>query len=296
MKGIPWLCATLVALAPHPAHADRGTWDSGAVHIDLRVAGGSGRVVPAGDDVALSFVVDADAYVAVYAIDTIGAVRLLYPRFWECDGWVAGGTPVRLRACDLASQSGLGAGAGIVYVQAVASPVPFAWRRAGLRAVGGQGGWWSQGQPLRVQGDPLLAFNDMNRLLFGCWDEAVFAADIAWFYAGHACEHPVYLCGVCAGRHRGYHDPWTRVGADLVCDLQRGRGFCRPVYRPLYVVRDDRRDLRHAAAESAGNRSPLPADSGVRRRAVEVAVDHRIEAAHGRRTMQRAGRIDGGIP
>ncbi len=282
-----WCIAACVALpaaaTAHPPRPDWDAWYGGDVQLDLRIAGGSGAVVQAGETARLSFQVDSDAYVAVYAIDPQGWVRLLFPRFWSADGFVPAGERVRLDGRSVAYPIADCGVEGIVYVQAVASPVPFDWRGIGLVAGDGRCDWWRDGSPLRVQGDPLDGFNDVNRLLFPDWDKAAFATHAAWYCVGHAGSHPAYLCGVCAGRYRGYHGPWTQVRAELAWDWQRGGRYCRPVYRPLYVYQNDRRVLRHAEAHfeprpSPGNRSPVPGE----RRRREVGVDagrHQRDAA-----------------
>ena len=282
------LCIAALAALPAgaSAHSPRPNWDAwygGDVQIDLRVAGGSGTIVHSRQTAQLSFRADSDAYVAVYAIDPDGWVRLLFPRFWSEDGFVPAGERVCLDDRTLAYPISECGDAGIVYLQAVASPVPFDWRAIGLVAGAGRCDWRHDGSPLRVQGDPLDGFNDVNRLFFPDWDQAAFATDAAWYSVGHVCSHPAYLCGVCAGRNRGYHAPWTQVRAELTWNWQRGGRYCRPVYRPLYVYQGDRRGLWHVEAHfeprpSPGNWSPIPGE----RRRREVSVDtgsHQRDAA-----------------
>jgi hypothetical protein len=273
-----WCIATLltlpVAAAARSPRTDWDAWYGGDVQVDLCVAGGSGTVVRPGDNAHLSFQVDADAYVAIYAIDPQGWVRLLFPRFWNDDGFVPAGERMRLDGRSLAYPISECGDAGDVYVQAVASPVPFDWRAIGLVAGDGRCGWSHDGSPLRVQGDPLDGFNDVNRLLFPDWDEAAFATSAVWYAVGHAGAHPAYLCGVCAGRYRGYHEPWMQIRTALAWDWQRGGRYCRPVYRPLYVYQNDRRVLQHDEAHfeprpSPGNWSPIPGE----RRRREVGDD-----------------------
>jgi hypothetical protein len=257
---------TSVARADHGTDWDR--WYSGSVEVRLSVAGGAGTVVRSGDQARLAFRVDEDAYVMVYAIDAAGWVRLLWPRYWAEDGWVEAGHTVRLGGRNLAWPLERCGGDGAVYVQAVASPLPFDWNAVGLVAGGDGCEWWADERPLRVHGDPLLGFNEINRRIFPAWDEAVFAADQTWFYVGHRHDHPLYLCGVCAGRHHGYHDPWVRVQIDVVWDMQRGRRYCRPVYRPHYVYAGDRSTLRyrHDGRDRRGASDTAPVYREVRSR------------------------------
>lgn len=252
-------------LSPALVAADHDDWDDwydGEVRIDLRVAGGPGAVVHRGDLANISFRTTADAYVAVYAIDARGFVRLLFPRYWDDDGWVESGRKVRLGSGNVAYALA-SFDPGIVYVQAIASPVPFDWRASGLAMRTGGCEWSRAGVTFRIQGDPYDGFNEVNRCLFPLWDEAVFVAADSYFYVGRVYDHPTYLCGVCRGQHRGYHDPWFRVRVDVSWDLERGRRYCRPVYRPVYVFHEGRRQLRHG--DHDGSHRPH-ANRGVERR------------------------------
>ncbi len=248
-------------------------WLAGQVDMDLEVAGGAGRVIQAGQSVRLSVRVDADAWVAVYAIDAQGAVRWLFPRFWEDDGWMEAGRRVRLEDRGLAYELDRRSGEGMVFVQAVASPVPFDWRLLGVRAAHGECEWLRDGAPLRVQGDPLEGFNEINRLLFRCWDEAVFVTDTVAYHLGRRFDHPTYLCGVCSGRHRGYHDAWVQVRMDFASECEGGRNFSRRIHRPLYVYCAERRSLGHGLSREGDRRVRHEVADEMKRRAVHARVE-----------------------
>lgn len=279
------LAAAALVLASRSAGADPtggvdwDDWYDGEVRIELHLAGGAGRVVGPGEPVRLWFETDAGAYVAVVAIDARGFVRLLYPSFWQDDGWVEADQRVRLYAPDLTAPLAGGRAPGLVYLQAVASPVPIDWEVAGLLAQDGASTWWCDGRPLRIQGDPLAGFNEVNQLLFHGWSESVFAADLTWFHVGARSEHPPYLCGACAGWHCGDHDPWVRVSVEVSWEWVRGARVCHPVWRPLWVYRAER-GVRHGGAVG-----PPPR---VRRHVIEAPrTVHRQE--HARRTQATTG-------
>jgi hypothetical protein len=279
-------CLLLVAAVRAQAS---DAWLDGDVALDLEVLGGE-RVFRFDEPVRLRFRVDHDAYIAVYALDTQGRARWLFPRFWEDDGRCSKDQVIVLE------NHGLPPGerdAGIVFVQAIASPRPFDWSTTGLRRGPDAGSQWMQnGEPLRVQGDPLAGFNEINRLLFPDWDVAVFVAATAIYHVGRWCEHPTYLCGVCAGRYRGYHAAWVQVRAEFDWVRERGRGYCRRVHQPQYVYCAERRALSHAA----GGRRPVRAALRVevpRRGATPPAPDSDARSG-GRRIRQTKPTVSGG--
>lgn len=208
-------------------------WYDGDVEIRVAPTRGEGALYASGDKVKLEFRANADAYHLVYAIDTDGYVRVLFPRFWEDDGWVPAGRQVKLQSRDLAWPSDRWGSDGIVYVEAVASPTPFDWRSLGL-AYGGAGcSWIVDGVPLRVHGDPFLAMNDIHRRLFPVWQEAVFCVDYTYFYVGRHCDAPRYLG---YPYERVYLPPFgVSVSVRFSWGWEFGRYCARPVYRRYYA-------------------------------------------------------------
>ena len=257
---VPGLAAlALAVLLPGGARAGNrhSDWYDGDVDIDVRVAGGEGTIVYPGQRVRLQFEVNEDAYVLVYALDTDGSVRLLFPRFWEDDGWVEAGRPVRLGDRSLAwpvdDWSGNG---GVVYVQAIASPRPFDWDALGCVVHDGRCEWRRHGAPMSIDGDPLLGFNEVNHCIFPDWDRAVFVADYTYFYVGRYYDHPRYLYDPYPGYCPAGYDPWLRVSLHVNWWLDRGSGYCRPVYLPHYLYRREpgieRKRYVHDGGDPAG--------------------------------------------
>jgi len=283
---------SMVCVAGAAPANDSEPWLQGQVVVDLDVAGGAGRVFRAGEPVRLSVRVDHDAYVAVYAIDARGDVRWIFPRFWEDDGWVPAGRRVSLDDRGVATQLDRCGDAGITFVQAVASPRCFDWRGLGVRRDAGEECvWWRQGAPVRIQGDPLEGFNEQNRALFPCWDAAVFVTDMVAWHVGRRFDHPTYLCGVCAGRHRGYHDSWVQVRTDFESEHQHGSNYDRRVHQPQYVYCAERRALGHVSpAIQRSVRVEVP-----RRGATPPAPDSDARNG-GRRFRQAEPAVSGGAP
>ena len=240
MKPWTWMTTWVVALMPLatlPAdvQADHDDWFDGTVDVRVEVNGGEGSVFAPGEPVRLEFETNESAYYMVYGIDTDGYVRLLFPRYWEDDGWVKAGRKVRLRADDLAWPADRWGADGIVYVEAVASPTPFDFHGAGLVREAGASAWYDGHAILRIHGDPFLGFNDVHQRLFADWDDAVFAVDYTYFYVGRRYEAPRYL-GYRYRRvyvrppHSGFE-----IGIRFGWSWEFGDRYCRPVYARYYV-------------------------------------------------------------
>ncbi len=240
MKRWTWMTMAVLALLPLAAaradhRIDWDDWYGGEVDVNVKVKRGEGAVYAVGEPVRIEFKANEDAYHMVYAIDTEGYVRLLFPRYWEDDGWVEAGRKVKLRERDLAWPADRWGTEGIVYIEAIASPTPFDFHRAGLVREASSCGWYDGHRALRVNDDPFLAFNDVHRRLFADWDNAVFAVDYTYFYVGDYYEAPRYL-GYRYRRvyvqppHAGFH-----IGVRFGWSWEFGYGYCRPVYARYYV-------------------------------------------------------------
>lgn len=240
MKRWTWKTMWVVALMPlTAAQADhRIDWDEWyAGNVDVRVAlqRGEGAVLLPGEPVEIEFKTNESAYHLVYGIDTDGYVRLLFPRYWEDDGWVKAGRKVRLRAEDLAWPADRWGSDGVVYIEVVASPTPFDFVGSGLVREASSCAWYDDHALLRVQGDPFLAFNGLHRRLFRDWDNAVFAVDYTYFYVGDYYDAPRYL----GYRYRRVYVPPPHsgfyVGVRFGWSWEFGYGYCRPVYARYYL-------------------------------------------------------------
>jgi len=226
--------STCIAAPAFADHVDWDDWYDGDVEVRLRSTRGEGAVYAPGENVRLDFHTDADAYHLVYAVDTDGFVRVLFPRFWEDDGWVPAGQQVKLRAQELAWPADRWGSNGIVYVEAVASPTPFDWQALGVWVDAGGTCHWNAGSaPLRVSGDPFLALNDIHARIFPDWNRAVFAVDYTYFYVGARCAAPRYLGYV----YEPVYAPSPRVSVQVRFGWgwELGPRCARPVYGRYYV-------------------------------------------------------------
>ncbi len=226
------LCFPLGTRAVHDIDWD--DWTRGDVRVQLRVRGGEGELHALGAPVGLRLSANEDAYHLVYAIDTDGYVRLLFPRPWEDDGWLEARETLVLDTRLLAWPTERWGRGGIVYVEAVASPVPFDFAALGVGMHAGCSSWSVGGWPYRIAGDPFLAFNDVHRVLFPHWDEAVFAVDYTYFYVGAYRDAPRYL-GYAYQRVYVPPPPRFSVGVRFGWSWDYGPRYCRPVYARYYV-------------------------------------------------------------
>ena len=248
---------------------DWDAWYDGNVDVQLRVQGGDGAVLLLGSEVALEFEASESAYHMVVGIDHQGAVQLLFPRFWEDDGWVRRGSIQQVRSVDFAAGRRPSWGAGIVHVEVIASPVPFDFKRIGLRRSEDGCRWIRGGRPLQAVGDPYEAFNDLHRRLFPRWDHALFSVDYTWFFmrdaaVGSRCDVPAY--GSVTTRPVVLSQPHVIRARQprLRWEWQFGAWCARPVYRSV-----NKRSVSHVQRTSY-RMQPVP-------RQVRVETDPRVQ-------------------
>ncbi len=157
-----------------------------SAQANVRVWVEGGDVFDNYGDVAIWLRPERDCYTTLFMVDTDGYMHVLYPSSSYDDTWLYGGRSY----CYRASELGLDRldGAGIAYVFAVGSPVPFDYSVYGAGVfVGGFG--------FRVYGDPFVACRDfyMTMLPASCrWDYV--GVSYARFYVRHWARYPSYLC------------------------------------------------------------------------------------------------------
>lgn len=188
------LSLAALALGATSASASHGRVTAQA---EVRVWIEGGDVFSNYSDVAIWLRPERDCYTTLFMVDTDGYMHVLYPNASFDDTWLYGGRSYCYRARDL----GLDRidGAGIAYVFAVGSPVPFDYSVYGAGVFVGSFGF-------RVYGDPFVACRDfyMTLLPASCrWD--FVGVSYARFYVRHWQRYPSYLC------HRG-HGVHVRVG------------------------------------------------------------------------------------
>ncbi|MCI0453240.1 MAG: DUF4384 domain-containing protein [Candidatus Latescibacteria bacterium] len=197
-------------------------------------------------DVAIWLQPERDCYTTLFMVDTDGYMHVLYPSAPYHDTWLYGGRSYCYRARDL----GLDRldGAGIAYVFAVGSPVPFDYSVYGAGVfVGGFG--------FRVYGDPFVACRDfyMTMLPASCrWDYV--GVSYARFYVRHWVRYPSYLCYGGPGVHV-YVGDGCRACGDVYVSYRNSCSRPWDVFQPVpkfkhaYAQRHDWDDDRgHARA------------------------------------------------
>jgi hypothetical protein len=183
--------ASLVTTAT-VANADHARFAvSGQANVSVWVEGGD--VFADYADVAIWLRPERDCYTTLFMVDTDGYVHVLYPNSPYDATWLYGGRSYCYRASDL----GLDRldGAGIAYVFAVGSPVPFDYSYYGV-------GVFAGGFGFRVYGDPFVACRNFYLTLLpgACrWDYV--GVSYARFYVRHWERYPSYLCYAGPGVH-----------------------------------------------------------------------------------------------
>ncbi len=214
--------------------------------LDLRVAVWVDRnedeVYRKGQEMAVGFQSNEDAYAVVYRIDTDGEVTILWPRSRMDDGFVFGGHEYELpvngaRRLRVSSDEGEG------YVEAVVSRYPFDLRHLELDFHHEPG---ATRVGFRVAGDPFLAMNEVNFALTGLEDaEDYIVTNYVAYYVHRQVEHPRYLCSQCHFEDDvAYHPYNDTCQLNITVDHHWGNTWWDrygyyPVYTsPVYVYVD----------------------------------------------------------
>ncbi len=168
---------------------------------------GDQAVLNRGDRVRIYYQTSADAYVAIFHIDTDGAVQLLYPRAPDIDHFVQGQKDYQLlfpRSAYWYVDEYPGTG----YYFIVASPEPFDFADFGYSPY--QHGWDLTQVGRTVYKDPYTAMDDYVSHLIPDWRNTDYALDFATYYVGEVEPYPRFLCYSCH-EFRSYNDwnPYT---------------------------------------------------------------------------------------
>lgn len=193
---------------------------------------GDQPVLQRGDRVRVYYRASADAYVAIFRIDTDGRVSLLHPRSPQVDHYIRGGRDYRL----LFPRSPywyVDEYPGMGYFFVVASPEAFDFSSFGYVR---QAGWDLSGVGEAVYEDPYLAMDDFVARLIPGWETAPYALDFISYDVGEAHDYPRFLCYDCHGYKR-YVDwnPYT-----FACSTFRVVIWDDPYYYPATRYRGTR--------------------------------------------------------
>ncbi len=168
---------------------------------------GDQAVLNRGDRVRIYYQASTDAYVAIFHIDTDGAVQLLYPRAPDIDAFVQGQKDYQLlfpRSAYWYVDEYPGTG----YYFIVASPEPFDFSDFGYSPY--ERGWDLTRVGRTVYRDPYTAMDDYVAHLIPDWRTANYALDFLTYYVGEVEPYPRFLCYDCH-EFRSYADwnPYT---------------------------------------------------------------------------------------
>jgi len=201
-----------------------------------------GEIYRKGEELAVGFQTNEDAYGVVYRIDTEGGVTILWPRSRYDDGFVFGGQEYILpvsgaRRMTASSVTGEG------FVEAIVSRYPFDLRNL---EVDFQHEFQAENLDFRVAGDPFLAMNEVNFAITGLEDATDYVVtNYVSYYVHEEVDHPRYLCNQCHFEDEVAYDPYQDTCTlDIQVDYGYGNewystyGYYPAYSNPVYVYVD----------------------------------------------------------
>lgn len=188
---------------------------------------GDDAVLDRGDRVRVYYRTSADAYVAIFHIDTDGAVQLLYPQAPDIDYFTQGNKDYQL----LFSRSAFWyvdeyPGTGYYFI--VASQEPFDFTDFAYSSY--ERGWDLSQVGRTVYRDPYLAMDDYVASLIPDWKTAPYALDFLSYSVGEREPYPRFLCYNCH-EFRSYVD-WNPYA--YACSTFRVVIWDDPYFSPAY--------------------------------------------------------------
>ena len=217
----------LLVLSLPGATRAQGAGSESALEARVWLDRGEEPVVQRGDVVRIYYRASADAYVAIFHIDTNGSVNLLHPRSPDEDHWIAGGRDYRL-LFPRTPYWVVDEDPGIGYYFMVASPEPFDFSGFGYSAH--DRGWELTAVGRTVYDDPYLAIDDYVASLIPDWQTAAYGLDFISYHVGQTHTYPRFLCYDCHG-FRTY-SVWNPY--DYACASFRVVIWDDPYYYPAY--------------------------------------------------------------
>ena len=212
MKIARWL-AVAVLLGPGVAASAQEPAPGQGTDARIWLDRGDEPLLQRGDRVRVYYRTDADAFVAVFHVDTDGTVTLLHPRAPEEESYTRGGRDYRL----LFPQSSywyVDEYPGKGYFFLVASPEPLAL--AGVDYAYQERRWDLSRVGQTVYRDPYLAMDDYVALLIPDWENVPYALDFLAYDVGEVHEYPRFLCYDCHGfRSYATWNPYTYACASF---------------------------------------------------------------------------------
>jgi hypothetical protein len=157
---------------------------------------GSEPVLGRGDRVRLYYRVSESAFVAIFQIDTNGAVRMIFPTSPQENHYARGGRDYRVLFPG-SSYWYVADDPGVGYFFIVASPQPFDFSQFGYSHF--TGGWDLNRVGRQVYGDPYLAMDDYVASLIPDWEYVGYGLDFAAYHVERHYDYPRFLCYDCHG-------------------------------------------------------------------------------------------------
>jgi hypothetical protein len=195
MRRISFLISTLavtLAVVPVCAAAQQGE-PSDSLEARVWVDRGDEPVVQRGDEVRVYYRTSADAYVAIFRIDTDGVVSLVYPQHPDMDEVVRGGRDYRLLFPNSARWN-VDEDPGAGYFFMVASPEPL---DLSLLGFDDETGWDLSQVGATVYEDPYVAIDDYVATIVPDWESVPYGLDFLTYNVGNTHEYPRFLCYDC---------------------------------------------------------------------------------------------------
>jgi hypothetical protein len=183
------LLAGQLSAAPTAAQEATGALEA-RVWLDR---GGEEPVLRRGEGVRVYYRTSADAYVAIFRIDTDGRVWLLLPQHPQAVDIVRGGLDYRLLTSEGASWR-VDEDPGMGYLFAVASPEPL---DLSAFAYDARFGWDLSAVGQAVYSDPYVAIDDYVAVIVPGWETVPYALDFLTYSVGETYSYPRFLCYDC---------------------------------------------------------------------------------------------------
>lgn len=245
---------------------------------------GSEPVLQRGERARIYYRVSESSFVAIFHIDTNGAVRLVFPSSPQENHYARGGRDYRVLFPG-SSYWYVNDDPGVGYFFIVASPEPFDFGEFGYSHYAG--GWDLGFIGRQVYGDPYLAMDDFVAALIPDWEYVGYGLDFSSYHVERHYDYPRFLCYDCHGfrpyqswnpylfsctsfRVVIYSDPYyypaTRYRGTRVVYVQPRRGVPRFGFKergrgeagtPAVVVRDTP-PVSQPGVEGPGNRRAVP--------------------------------------
>ena len=189
-----WIVLVAASLAAAPPAAAQTGFEPDSLEARVWLDRGDEPVVQRGEEVRVYYRTSADAYLAIFRIDTDGAISLLYPQHPGAAELVEGGQDYRLLFPGSARwRVEDDPGVGYFFVVGAQEPLDFS-----AFAYDDESGRWDL-SPLgeTVYEDPYVAIDEYVAAILPDWEVVPYALDFLSYSVGDTHEYPRFLCYDC---------------------------------------------------------------------------------------------------